>query len=117
MFKLSTTSEMSLAYSEPWIPEYIEERGDKVLEMVRISINSLKSYDTELAKTVSQTEQEVDEMYFQYLGKLVKEARVTNQCTISSVLVVRYLERIADHATYVAEAVVYIATGEKVTLR
>jgi phosphate transport system protein len=56
-------------------------------------------------------------MYFQYLGKLVKEARVTNQCTISSVLVVRYLERIADHATYVAEAVVYIATGEKVTLR
>jgi phosphate transport system protein len=102
---------------EPWIPEYIEDLGDKVLEMVRISINSLKSHDTELAKTVSKTEQEVDEMYFQYLGKMVQDAQVTNQCTISSVLVVRYLERIADHATYIAEAVVYIATGKKVTLR
>jgi len=56
-------------------------------------------------------------MCFEYLGKLVEEAGVTNECTISSVLVVRYLERIADHATQIMEAVVYIATGEKVTLR
>jgi len=66
------------------------------------------------AKTISKTEQEVDEMYFQYLDKLVKEAHATSQCTISSVLV-RYLERIADHATYIAEAVVYIAMGQKIT--
>ena len=91
--------------------------GEKVLQMVKISINSLKSLDTELAKTVTKTEQEVDDMYFKYLGKLVEEAGITNECTMSSVLVVRYLERIADHATYITEAVVYIATGEKVTLR
>jgi len=47
----------------------------------------------------------------------VDQAGVTNQCTISSVLVIRYLERIADHAMHIMEAVVYIATGEKVTLR
>jgi len=102
---------------EIWIPTFIEDMGEKVLKMVRISINSLKTHDTELAKTISKTEQEVDEMYFQYLDKLVKEAHATSQCTISSVLVVRYLERIADHATYIAEAVVYIATGQKITLR
>ena len=102
---------------EEWIPHFIEEMGEKVLQMVRISINSLKNQDTELAKAICKTEQEVDEMYFQYLDKLVKEAHVTGQCTISSVLVVRYLERIADHATYIAEAVVYIATGQKITLR
>jgi phosphate transport system protein len=102
---------------EEWIPQFIEEMGAKVLQMVRISINSLKNQDTELAKAISKTEQEVDEMYFQYLDKLEKEAHVTGQCTISSVLVVRYLERIADHATYIAEAVVYIATGQKITLR
>ena len=102
---------------EEWIPQFIEEMGEKVLQMVRISINSLKNQDTELAKAICKTEQEVDEMYFQYLDKLVKEAHVTGQCTISSVLVVRYLERIADHATYIAEAVVYIATGQKITLR
>ena len=87
--------------------------GEKVLQMVGISIDSLKSLDTELAKSVSKTEQEVDDMYFQYLDKLVEQAHATNQCTISSVLVVRYLERIADHATYIAEAVVYIAAGTK----
>jgi len=73
--------------------------------------------DGDMARSVAKSEQEVDEMYFQYLGKLVEQAGITNQCTISSVLVVRYLERIADHATYVSEAVVYIAKGEKVTLR
>ncbi len=102
---------------EEWIPAYIGDMGEKVLQMVRISINSLKSLDTDLAKSVTKTEEEVDEMYFQYLGKLVEQAGSTNQCTISSILVVRYLERIADHATYIAEAVVYIATGQKITLR
>ena len=102
---------------EEWIPQFIENMGETVLQMVRISINSLKTQDTELAKTISRTEEEVDEMYFQYLDKLAKEAHVTSQCTISSVLAVRYLERIADHATYIAEAVVYIASGKKITLR
>ena len=56
-------------------------------------------------------------MYFGYFNKLVAKAGVTNECTISSLLVVRYLERMADHANHIMEAVVYIATGEKVTLR
>ena len=100
-----------------WIPQFIEDMGDKVLQMVRISIESLKTQDTELAKTTTKKEHEIDEMYFQYLDKLSKEKKITNQCTISTVLVVRYLERIADHATYIAEAVVYIATGQKIELR
>jgi phosphate transport system protein len=102
---------------EEWILQFIEDMSDKVLEMVRISIASLKTQNAELAETISKTEQEVDEMYFRYLDKLVKEAHITSQCMISSVLAVRYLERIADHATYIVEAVVYIATGKKTTLR
>ena len=99
-----------------WMSEYMEDMSDKVLQMVSISVNALKRLDTDLARSVSPTEQEVDKLYFQYLIKLVKEAQTTNQCTVSSVLVIRYLERIADHATYVSEAVIYIATGEKIRL-
>jgi phosphate transport system protein len=106
-----------LANCDEWISKFISDMGEKVLQMVAISVSALKSLDTELAKTVTKTEQEVDEMYFQYLGKLVEEAGITNRCTISTVLAVRYLERIADHATYIAESVVYVATGEKVILR
>jgi phosphate transport system protein len=102
---------------DDWIFDYIGKMAEKVLQMVTISINSLKSLDPELVKNMTKTEDEVDKAYFDYLGKLVEQAGVTNECTISSVLVVRYLERIADHAIHIMEAVVYISTGEKVKLR
>lgn len=102
---------------EQWIPAYIEKMSEKVMSMVRTSVDSLRSHDTSLARTVSETEKEVDTMYFDYLDKLIKKVPATNKCTISSVLIIRYLERIADHATYVCESIIYLATGEKVTLR
>ncbi len=102
---------------EAWIPRYIEEMSEKVLNMVRISIDSLRNHNTELAKTVSTTEQEVDKMYFEFLDKLTEKTHVTNRCIISSVLIIRYLERIADHATYICESVIYLATGQKLILR
>jgi len=55
-------------------------------------------------------------LYFSYLDRLVEKAPATDRCTVSSVLVIRYLERIADHATYIGESIIYLATGEKVTL-
>jgi len=102
---------------DKWIYEYIGKMAEKVLQMVTISINSIKSLDTELVKKMTKTEQGVDDMYLEYLGKLVKAEGLSNECTVSSTLIVRYLERIGDHATHIMEAVVYIATGEKVTLR
>jgi len=106
-----------LTTCEDWVKELIEEMSEKVLAMVRTSIDSLKSYDTALAKNLSETEKQVDAMYLEYLDMLIEKAPATNKCTISSVLVIRYLERIADHATYIGESVVYLATGERITLR
>lgn len=100
-----------------WVFDYIERMAGNVLEMVRVSISSLRTLDPELVKTMTTYEEDVDTQYIEFLDELVKQAEVTSQCTISSVLVVRYLERIADHAMHIMEAVVYIATGEKVTLR
>ena len=100
-----------------WVFEYIEQMAKKTLQMVTTSINSLKSLDAELVKKINKSEQKVDDMYLEYLGKLVKAEGVTNECIVSSTLIVRYLERMADHATHIMEAVVYISTGEKVTLR
>jgi len=102
---------------EDWITTSIREMSEKALSMVRTCVDSLKSHDVKLAMTLSETENQIDEMYFKYLDRLVEKAPATNKCTISSVLVVRYLERIADHATYVGESIIYFATGEKVTLR
>jgi phosphate transport system protein len=84
--------------------------------MVQTSISALKNYDVELARSISNIEKEVDKMYFEFLARLVETASTTNKCTIASVLVIRYLERIADHAVYICESLVYVVTGEQVSL-
>ena len=101
---------------EDWVIDYIAEMSEKVLSMVKISVDSLKKQDIELAKTISPTEREVDKMYLDYLQDLISAEKTNSKCVISSALMTRYLERIADHATYVCESIVYIVTGEKVTL-
>jgi phosphate transport system protein len=101
---------------EAWTRDYINEMSEKVLLMVRTSINSLKKQDVILAKTISATEREVDKMYIDYLNKLINAAQANSKCVLSSALMTRYLERIADHAVYVCESIVYISTGEKVSL-
>jgi phosphate transport system protein len=93
----------------------VKEMGIETMDMVGISIEAVKNHDAELAKSLSKTERQVDKLYYSYLDKLI-ETSTTTGCTISSLLVVRYLERIADHATYIGESVVYLATGKKVTL-
>ncbi len=101
---------------EDWVQKYITEMSEKVLGMVRLSIDSLRNHDYNLAKTVSGPEKQVDQMYLKYIDRIVELPHTTNKCTVSSILVIRYLERIADHATYICESVVYLATGEKVSL-
>jgi phosphate transport system protein len=95
----------------------IEQISNKVLSMVKISIESLKKHNITLAKTISQTETEVDQMYVKFIDNLIMAKQIDNKCIISNILMARYLERIADHATYICESIVYIATGEKISLR
>lgn len=101
---------------DSWCKDDIEAMSIKVLSTVKIAIDSLRKYDVSLAKSISQTEREVDKMYFDYLQKLLGSPEGSNKCIISSVLMTRYLERIADHATYICESIVYIVTGEKISL-
>jgi phosphate transport system protein len=105
-----------LTECEAWTRDYINEMSEKVLFMVEVSIEALKKQDVELARTISKTEREVDKMYLDYLTRLISGEQTNSKCLLSSALVTRYLERIADHAVYVCESIVYIVTGEKVTL-
>jgi phosphate transport system protein len=97
--------------------EYIDEMSEKVMQMVKVSIDALRKHDIVLAKTIAEMEREVDKMYLQHLQRLINEDETRSKCILSSALMTRYLERIADHATYVCESIVYIVTGENITLR
>jgi len=99
-----------------WTRDYLVEMGDKVLVMVKTSIDALRKHDVNLAKTILPIEREIDRMYEDFLNKLLSQEEITNKCVAASILVTRYYERIADHAVYVCEAIVYIVTGEKISL-
>src|SRR5271157_1618437 len=92
----------------------IERISEKTLRMVDTSVKALRENDGEMAKTLSETEREVDKIYADYLDTLSKASPAAN--LVCNLLFIRYLERIADHATYIGESIVYIATGEKVRL-
>ncbi len=101
---------------EPWTKNYLEGMSEKVLFMVKTSVDSLRRHNVDLAKTITSTEREVDKMYLDFLNRIISQDSADNKCVASSMLVTRYFERIADHAVYICESIVYIATGEKVTL-
>jgi phosphate transport system protein len=91
----------------------IHELSDRVTGMIERSIQSFKSRDIELARSLRKDDDEVDKIYFKYTAALANDKTVTVRCALASTLVLRYLERIADHACYIGDSVVYIVTGSK----
>jgi phosphate transport system protein len=96
--------------------DLMQEIIGKVCDMVSKSVQALKQNNGDMAKSLANTEKEVDELYFAYLDQLA-ETTAQNKCVMCNLLVSRFLERIADHTTYIGEAIVYISTGEKLSLR
>jgi phosphate transport system protein len=96
--------------------DLMEKMVEKTMEMVRQSIRALRDNNGEMAESLAETENEVDEIYSSYLDKLAETPSGAKNL-ICNILVIRYLERIADHATYIGEAIYYIAAGEKIILR
>ena len=88
----------------------------KVTTMVSKSVEALKLHDGKLAESLSSIEEEVDTLFFAYLDKLAT-AKEKTKFLMCNLLVSRYLERIADHTTYVAESIIYIASGKKMSVR
>jgi phosphate transport system protein len=112
----STQHRFALSGKYVYDEELMEKIVDKTMYMVHKSIEALRDNNGEMAKLLAETENEVDSMYSSYVDKLAKTP-FTAENMICNLLVARYLERIADHATYVGEAIYYIATGEKIILR
>jgi phosphate transport system protein len=95
----------------------IKELNDKVRSIVNTSIQAVKTSDVDLAKKIGEIENEIDAVYYECLDKLVEQDRMTTKCLMTNLLFIRHLERIADHASYIGESIIYLATGERINLR
>ncbi|MEM4298235.1 MAG: PhoU domain-containing protein [Nitrososphaerota archaeon] len=95
----------------------IVEAGERTLEMIRLSIKAFVERDVELASRLRVMDQAVDDIYSNYVRGVVRSSYSDVKCALCGTLILRYLERIADHATYIGESVLYIVSGAKVTRR
>jgi phosphate transport system protein len=91
----------------------VQYAGDQAKDMIRLSIKAFTDQDTQLASKVTQMDDLVDKTYLDYVKKAAQAEDSNLKCTVSATLILRYLERIADHATYVAESVLYISSGHR----
>lgn len=91
----------------------VEELGKKVEQMMKTSVQSFRDRNIQLAKALRDEDDEVDETYRNYIEQLSKDKTIPVKCALASTLVLRYLERIADHACYIGDSVTYIVTASK----
>jgi phosphate transport system protein len=97
------------------IPEKLQRMTDLTTTMVRQSLDSFVNLNTPLARSVMRMDDEVDrynEEIIQEVLALMKTAPALIEPGLSLFSATRHLERIADHATNIAEDVVYLAEGE-----
>ena len=90
---------------------------DGVREMVRKSLDALIRTDTNLARLVLTMDDEIDalnrEMYTK-LQNIMREDPESVDRAVHTLSVSRYLERIADLSTNIAEDVVFMVEGESI---
>lgn len=97
-----------------------ETMAEMTGKMLKMSLDAFVNMDISLAETVRAMDADVDEMknnfYDQIKAEIMKMPEKTGKF-INMLLISRHLERIADHATNIAEEVIYMKKGEIVRHR
>ena len=97
------------------IPNTILDMSEVVFDMLKNSLDSIIYRDSDLAKKVHKSDNDVDklhqEMYSVVKSKIAEGSESDFDRWLPMLSVSRYLERIADHCTNIAEDVDYLITG------
>ena len=107
---------------EPPLKAYVDlpRMSQEVQAMVRESLDAFVRRDAALAAQVCKNDDKVDDLYRQLFAELMEMMGADPKAVPRAVhllLVARNLERIADHATNIAEDVIYLVEGEIVRHR
>jgi phosphate transport system protein len=99
------------------LPIDIPDMGEKVGVMIRRAVQSLIEADAKLAESVLAMDDEIDDMNRDVQAELVEVMQqhpmVSGQA-LNAIIISRNLERAADHATNIAEDVIFWVRGSDV---
>ena len=96
----------------------ISDMADRVQEMVRAAAKSFVERDGELAKAVCRADDAVDDLFDAVKKKLTHvmykdiDDDENGEQALDMLMIAKYLEKIGDHATNIAEWVMFMMTGE-----
>jgi phosphate transport system protein len=105
--------------AEPQLKPYIDlpRMAERAQRMVKESLDAFVARDTELARRVRAEDAAVDalkEQIFRELLTFMMGDTTTIPRAIRLILISRFLERVADHATNIAEMVIYMVESKMV---
>ena len=93
----------------------IGQMSESVAKMVRDSVNAYVEKDLELSRQVMEADDAVDRLFEENKQELINfisdNKGVQGKKAIDLIMVAKYLERIGDHATNIAEWVEFSITG------
>jgi len=96
------------------IPFRLEQMANKTQQSLKKVLDAFVNFDESAAREVCAADSEIDNMN-QEIFQQVKEAIMKNPNLFESLLQImhisRHLERIADHATNIAEDLIYLIEG------
>ena len=86
------------------------ESTKKVKHMIKDAVLSFAELDVRKAIKIREDEKIIDKIYKERLPKLIESNNT--KCALAEALLLRYLERIGDHAVFMSDAINYIVTGK-----
>ena len=110
---------VQLLLAEPQLKELVDlpRMADIASSMVRDSLKAFKKRDTKMALEVVRQDNDVDalndQIFRELLTYMISDAKNITR-SLALILTARSLERIADHATNIAEEVVFLVKGEDI---
>jgi len=115
-------AEAAIVLSAPPVPTptKLSRMTEIALTMVRQSLDSFVNLDSQLARRVVRMDDEVDQLNDELIAELtaaMKQSPDAVEPGLTLFAATRQLERIADHATNIAEDVIYLIEGEIVKHR
>jgi phosphate transport system protein len=97
------------------IPARLQDMTDLTTSMVRESLDSFVHLNTKEAQRVIRMDDQVDRLNTEIIQEVIermKSGPEMIEAGLSMFSATRHLERIADHATNIAEDVIYLVEGE-----
>ena len=96
---------------DPEVMELLHQMAGRTVRMVTESVDSFVRRDLNLAREVQAYDDVVDQDFVKVKECLIQNVHSSNEAFADLLMIAKYLERIGDHATNVAEWVEYSLTG------